>query len=67
MSDPTRPTGDRSSPVHRPVLVREVVQFLDLQPGLIVVDGTVGAGGHSRVLLEHLGPPENSSDLIAIP
>ena len=56
MSDPTRPTGDRGSPVHRPVLVREVVQFLDLKPGLIVVDGTVGAGGHSRVLLEHLGP-----------
>jgi 16S rRNA (cytosine1402-N4)-methyltransferase len=23
---------------------------------LIVVDGTVGAGGHSRLLLEHLGP-----------
>lgn len=56
MSDPMRTSGDRGSPVHRPVLVREVVQFLDLSQGLIVVDGTVGAGGHSRVLLEHLGP-----------
>ena len=56
MPDSTRPTGNQGSPVHRPVLVREVVQFLDLQPGLTVVDGTVGAGGHSRVLLEHLGP-----------
>ncbi len=56
MSDPTRPTGNPGSPVHRPVLVREVVQFLDLTPGLIVVDGTLGAGGHSRVILEHIGP-----------
>jgi len=56
MPDPTRPPGNQGSPVHRPVLVREVVQFLDVQPGLIVVDGTVGAGGHSRILLEHLGP-----------
>jgi 16S rRNA (cytosine1402-N4)-methyltransferase len=51
-----RTSGDRGSPVHRPVLVREVVQFLEISPGLIVVDGTVGAGGHSRALLDHLGP-----------
>ncbi len=56
MSDSTRTPGDRGSPVHRPVLLREVVQFLEVSPGLIVVDGTVGAGGHSRILLEHLGP-----------
>jgi 16S rRNA (cytosine1402-N4)-methyltransferase len=56
MSDSTRTPGDRGSPVHRPVLVREVVQFLEVAPGLIVVDGTVGAGGHSRILLAHLGP-----------
>ena len=41
--------------VHRPVLVREVLQLLDLQPGLVVVDGTVGGGGHSQVILEQLG------------
>ncbi|HEX4069644.1 MAG TPA: 16S rRNA (cytosine(1402)-N(4))-methyltransferase RsmH [Planctomycetaceae bacterium] len=56
MSDSTRPTPNGGSPVHRPVLVREVVQFLDLAPGLIVVDGTLGAGGHSRLILEQLGP-----------
>src|ERR1700722_18769956 len=56
MSDSMRTSGDRGSPVHRPVLVREVVQFLEISPGLIVVDGTVGAGGHSRALLDHLGP-----------
>jgi 16S rRNA (cytosine1402-N4)-methyltransferase len=56
MSDSMRTSEDRGSPVHRPVLVREVVQFLEISPGLIVVDGTVGAGGHSRALLDHLGP-----------
>jgi 16S rRNA (cytosine1402-N4)-methyltransferase len=56
MSEPTRTPKDPGSPIHRPVLVREVIQFLDLKPGLVVVDGTVGAGGHSRLLLEQLGP-----------
>jgi 16S rRNA (cytosine1402-N4)-methyltransferase len=39
--------GGSSRSVHIPVLLREVLQQLELQPGLIVVDGTVGAGGHS--------------------
>lgn len=41
--------------IHRPVLLREVIQNLDLKPGLTVVDGTVGAGGHSRKILDSLG------------
>ena len=56
MPDPTCAAGFPGSPVHRPVLTREVLQFLELTPQLVVVDGTVGAGGHSRLLLEHLGP-----------
>jgi 16S rRNA (cytosine1402-N4)-methyltransferase len=36
--------------------VREVLQFLDLKLGLVVVDGTVGGGGHSKFILERLGP-----------
>ncbi len=42
--------------VHIPVLLREVLQHLDLQPGLTVVDGTVGAGGHSSQILKRIGP-----------
>ncbi len=34
--------------------------------GLTVMDGTVGAGGHSRLILRALGIPDYSSDLIAI-
>jgi 16S rRNA (cytosine1402-N4)-methyltransferase len=42
--------------VHVPVLLREVLQFLHLEPGLTVVDGTVGAAGHSREILRRIGP-----------
>lgn len=54
MSKPARDSA-RTSAVHQPVLLREVIQSLDLQPGLVVVDGTVGAGGHSRKILDRIG------------
>jgi 16S rRNA (cytosine1402-N4)-methyltransferase len=51
--------SDRSSgptrPVHVPVLLREVLQVLELNAGLTVVDGTVGAAGHSREILRRIG------------
>jgi 16S rRNA (cytosine1402-N4)-methyltransferase len=37
-----------------PVLVQEAVQFLNLKPEGIYVDGTVGSGGHSREILARL-------------
>jgi 16S rRNA (cytosine1402-N4)-methyltransferase len=43
-------------PRHVPVLVAEVVQFLAPAPGQTLVDATVGAGGHARVLAERIGP-----------
>jgi 16S rRNA (cytosine1402-N4)-methyltransferase len=42
--------------VHRPVLLREVLRFLALEPGLVVVDGTVGGGGHAAAILKAIGP-----------
>lgn len=51
-----RSSSDPSGPVHQPVLLREVLQFLDLQPNLIVVDGTVGAGGHSLRIVPEISP-----------
>ncbi len=38
------------SPVHVPVLLEEVRTGLNPQPGQILVDGTLGAGGHTRAL-----------------
>ena len=43
-------TGPREAP-HRPVLLDEVVESLNLAPGRSVVDGTFGAGGYSRAFL----------------
>ncbi|MFN8035896.1 MAG: 16S rRNA (cytosine(1402)-N(4))-methyltransferase RsmH [Acidimicrobiia bacterium] len=37
--------------VHRPVMYREVVELLTPVPAGVVVDGTLGGGGHARVLL----------------
>ncbi|MDB5389834.1 MAG: rsmH [Planctomycetaceae bacterium] len=54
--DDFQPRGAASSAVHVPVLLREVLQYLELQPGQIVVDGTVGAGGHSSQILKRIGP-----------
>lgn len=41
--------------VHQPVMLREVLRELRLEPGLTVVDGTLGAGGHSHHILEKIG------------
>lgn len=42
--------------VHVPVMVREVLRGLELTPGMIIVDGTVGGGGHSLKICEQIGP-----------
>ena len=41
---------------HTPVLPEEVIQFLDPRPGGRFIDATVGAGGHSRAVLERTAP-----------
>jgi 16S rRNA (cytosine1402-N4)-methyltransferase len=42
--------------MHEPVLAREVIEALAVRPDGIYVDGTFGRGGHSRLILERLGP-----------
>lgn len=37
---------------HKPVLVKEVLEYLNVKKGGIYVDATVGAGGHSRVICD---------------
>jgi len=37
---------------HRPVMVREVTELFEPVPAGVVVDATVGGGGHARALLE---------------
>ncbi len=38
--------------MHRPVLLAEVIQWLDLSRGGCIVDCTVGLGGHAAAILE---------------
>jgi 16S rRNA (cytosine1402-N4)-methyltransferase len=42
--------------MHIPVMPREVLDLLDPQPGQVVVDATVGAARHARLLLERIAP-----------
>ncbi len=42
--------------VHIPVLRNEVLEYLQPRPGQIVVDGTLGGGGHARALAERVAP-----------
>ena len=41
---------------HRPVMVDEAIEGLHIQPCGTYVDATFGGGGHSRAIMEHLGP-----------
>ena len=41
---------------HQTVLLREAVEALEVTPAGTYVDGTFGRGGHTRAILERLGP-----------
>jgi 16S rRNA (cytosine1402-N4)-methyltransferase len=41
---------------HRTVLLHEAVAALEVRASGVYVDGTFGRGGHSRMILERLGP-----------
>jgi 16S rRNA (cytosine1402-N4)-methyltransferase len=42
--------------IHTSVLPAEVMSFLAIEPGMTVIDGTLGGGGHTRLLVETVGP-----------
>ncbi len=58
---PTLESGSRLSrmpangPVHIPVMLDEVLAWLEPRPGQTIVDGTLGGGGHTRALAERVG------------
>lgn len=45
--------------VHQPVLLQEVITFLDPQPGDFIIDGTVDGGGHAAVIIDRIGEKGN--------
>src|SRR3989304_4225439 len=43
-------------PLHKPVMVEEVLDYLHPQPGHIILDCTVGGGGHAIRILDKIKP-----------
>ena len=41
---------------HTPVMREEAVDLLRLQPGMCVVDATIGCGGHAAAIAERISP-----------
>ncbi len=56
------PSGSRARPAvsaavfHRPVLIAQCLELLDAAPGHLVVDATLGDGGHAEAILERIAP-----------
>jgi len=42
--------------LHVPVMLQEVLDFLKLKPGQIIVDATLGTGGHAVEILKRITP-----------
>ena len=55
-SDAPNDETPRDSTIHVPVLADEILEWLDPQPGGVFLDGTLGGGGHSEMLAQHVVP-----------
>jgi 16S rRNA (cytosine1402-N4)-methyltransferase len=49
-------SGKTPAGSHRPIMVREIMEFLAPRPGEVAVDCTLGYGGHARELLKAIQP-----------
>ena len=41
---------------HKPVLLNEIIEYLNLKENKLIIDCTIGEGGHAKKILESLGP-----------
>src|SRR5437763_4972273 len=55
-----------SAPVHVPVVSSEVLRWLDPKPGQVIVDGTLGGGGHTRLISERLAGDTGGGFVLAL-
>jgi len=55
---PIEKEGDTmaDSPLHKPVMFKEVLSMLNLKDGMVVLDATLGLGGHSAGIAEKIMP-----------
>ncbi len=54
--DPVQPSTDQPVNYHIPVLLKETIAAMNIQEAGIYVDCTFGGGGHSKAILQQLGP-----------
>uniref|UniRef100_A0A3Q0RDD0 12S rRNA N(4)-cytidine methyltransferase METTL15 n=1 Tax=Amphilophus citrinellus TaxID=61819 RepID=A0A3Q0RDD0_AMPCI len=47
--DPSAASAEKSP--HTPVMLKEVLQYLDIKPAQVVLDMTFGGGGHTKAIL----------------
>lgn len=47
---------DDGSAGHRPVMLGEVLEYLAPEKGKVIVDGTLGAGGHAEAIAARISP-----------
>src|SRR6516165_7518674 len=52
----TSPAQSREVPTHLPVLGGEVLTYSAPRPGAVIVDATLGEGGHAEALLRRIAP-----------
>ena len=43
------------TPIHKPVLLKEVLEVFNPQPGQIYIDATINGGGHASAIAEKIG------------
>lgn len=53
--------GSTPAGMHIPIMVKEILEFLQIQPGQKGLDATLGYGGHTRKMLERLTVPRENS------
>ena len=46
--------GHTPAGMHISIMVQEILDFLNIQPGQVGLDATLGYGGHTRAMLEKL-------------
>src|SRR5260221_9261653 len=49
-------SGKTPAGTHRPIMIAEILEVLNPQPGEIAVDCTLGYGGHAREILKRVLP-----------
>lgn len=49
---PSTPSNRAGLPYHLPVMAAQVKSYLRPTPGMLLLDGTAGGGGHTHLMLE---------------